>query len=386
MGFMVRRSLAVLLLAGAMAPLSAAAGGPKVVATIDRALWPLPLASAKDFDRASFAENTAFAQVFLEQTRAFDEGKRTLVVKEVQTASLTRWRTGVEGEIVRNLTQASRGCAGEPLCALAEPIERKNLAKIVAQKTALLQKDYPEWLGAARAFYDAYVAEQMRLAALFPKPTSEILKVTDHELSGSEFPDKTFLLTFDDGPTAAGGETDKLAALMRSNGISANFFVLYDALTRRLAKQGRAEVAALYGQQCLAVHGKEHKPHPALATWKESLVDTQAAVASVTGADKSKIIFRPPYGQRNQEIATFVEGTGGTVVLWNIDSQDWHSRIAAPQTHDRVLTLMLLWRRGIILFHDIHAKAGVALPELIDTAKKTGVTWQPCAKLVASKP
>jgi peptidoglycan/xylan/chitin deacetylase (PgdA/CDA1 family) len=383
---MVRHLLAALVLAHALAPLSAWAGGPKVVATIDRALWPRPLANAKDFDRASFAENTAFAQVFLEQTQAFDEGKRTLPVKEVQTESLKRWRTGVEGEIVRNLAQASRGCAGEPLCTLAERIDRKNLAKTVAQKAALLQKDYPDWLTAARAFYDAYVAEQMRLAALFPKPTSEILKVTDHELLGTEFPDKTFLLTFDDGPTAAGGETDGLAALLRANGISADFFVLHDALTRRLAKQGRGEVVALYGQQCLAVHGKEHKPHPTLATWKESLVDTQSVVASVTGADKTKIIFRPPYGQRNQEISAFVEGTGGTVVLWNIDSQDWHSRITAPQTHDRVLTLMLLWRRGIILFHDIHAKAGVALPELIDTAKKTGVTWQSCAKLAASKP
>ena len=66
--------------------------------------------------------------------------------------------------------------------------------------------------------------------------------------------------------------------------------------------------------------------------------------------------------------------------------QPGHTRIAAPQTHDRVQTLMLLWRRGIILFHDIHAKAGVTLPELIDTAKKAGVTWQSCAKLAASKP
>jgi peptidoglycan/xylan/chitin deacetylase (PgdA/CDA1 family) len=230
------------------------------------------------------------------------------------------------------------------------------------------------------------MAEQMRLAALFPQPTSEILELTDKELGGWELADKTFLLTFDDGPTSPGGETDKLTTLLREQGISAEFFTMHGPLSRRLDKQGKEGMAALYRGHCLGVHGKEHKPHPRLATWKESLTDTQARVTSVQDALHGAILFRPPYGQRNQEIAKFVEGTGGAVVLWNIDSQDWHGKIPAAALGDRVLTLMLLWRGGIILFHDTHAKARVALPRLLDIAKKTGVTWQRCETVLGAAP
>ena len=376
---MSRVRLWVLVAAAVWSP-AAVAGGPKAVAVVDRALWPHPLANAKDFDRASLAENTAFAQVFLEQVRADDEGKLELSVKEAQKASLARWRSQVEDEIVRNLTAASKGCGQESLCTLVDKPTRKSLATVVAEEAKVLGKELPEWFAAARAFYTLYVAEQMRLAALFPKPTSEILKLSDKELQGGEFPDKAFLLTFDDGPTSEGGETDKLTELLREKGISADFFALYPPLLHRLDKQGKTGLVALYRQHCLAVHGKEHKPHPSLETWKESLTDTQALVTRVVGG-KDAITFRPPYGQRSPEITAFVEATGGKVVLWNIDSQDWHSKIAAPQMGDRVLTLMLLWRRGIILFHDVHGKARVALPGLIDVAKKTGVTWQRCESL-----
>jgi peptidoglycan/xylan/chitin deacetylase (PgdA/CDA1 family) len=362
------------------------AGGPAAVALIDRALWPHPLATAPDFDRASFAENLAFAKVFFAQTRAFDEGKLELPVKQVQTASLLRWRGQVEAQLVRNLNQASAGCGKEPLCALAKPVSARTLGGVVAEKCKLLEQQVTDWFAAAQAFYAIYVAEQMRLAALFPKPTSEILTLSDRELTGQELGDKTFLLTFDDGPTSAGGETDKLTELLRKQGVSAEFFVMHGPLSHRLAKQGKAATAALYRQHCLAVHGKEHKPHPGLATWKESLTDTQALAATVKDAQPGALWFRPPYGQRTQEIADFVAGTGGAVVLWNIDSQDWHARLPAEALGDRVLTLMLLWRRGIILFHDTHAKAAVALPRVLDVAKHTGVTWQPCEQLAAAAP
>jgi hypothetical protein len=42
------------------------------------------------------------------------------------------------------------------------------------------------------------------------------------------------------------------------------------------------------------------------------------------------------------------------------------------------MTLMLLWRRGVILFHDIHPKALVAVPWLLDHTRQTGVVWQDC--------
>jgi peptidoglycan/xylan/chitin deacetylase (PgdA/CDA1 family) len=252
---------------------------------------------------------------------------------------------------------------------------------VVDARAAALQSEMPAWFAGASAFYAVYVSEQMRLAALFPKPTSEILKLTDKELNGTELADRSFLLTFDDGPTGLASGTDSLTAMLRKQAIHAEFFALGGPLSHRIEKTGRADVAALYAGHCLAIHGKEHKPHPALATWKESLTETQALVTDVVRNDQRRIMFRPPYGQRSLEIATFVEATGGAVVLWNIDSQDWNAKISGPQVRDRVLTLMLLWRRGIILFHDTHARANESLPELIQVAKKVGITWSSCTTL-----
>jgi hypothetical protein len=44
----------------------------------------------------------------------------------------------------------------------------------------------------------------------------------------------------------------------------------------------------------------------------------------------------------------------------------------------RVLTLMLLWRHGVVLFHDVHPAARKALPALLDVG---GVTWLDCHEL-----
>ena len=42
--------------------------------------------------------------------------------------------------------------------------------------------------------------EQVRLAALFPRITSEIQTFNQYEVDGFELPDRQFLLSYDDGP------------------------------------------------------------------------------------------------------------------------------------------------------------------------------------------
>jgi peptidoglycan/xylan/chitin deacetylase (PgdA/CDA1 family) len=65
-------------------------------------------------------------------------------------------------------------------------------------------------------------------------------------------------------------------------------------------------------------------------------------------------------------------------VLWNLDSQDWNPKIAAAAVPDRMLTLMALWRHGILLFHDTHAKAAHALPAIVKTGDAAGLTFVDC--------
>lgn len=49
---------------------------------------------------------------------------------------------------------------------------------------------------------------------------------------------------------------------------------------------------------------------------------------------------------------------------------------------DRLITLMLLWRRGILLFHDIHPKARTALPGIGAFMEKSGLAMMGCGEVV----
>ena len=90
--------------------------------------------------------------------------------------------------------------------------------------------------------------------------------------------------------------------------------------------------------------------------------------------------FRPPYGQRTPESGSYFQKESLRVSLWNIDSQDWNANVGGTAAGDRVLTLMLLWRRGTILFHDVHPKAATAVPRLLDATRDAGLIWDGCGE------
>ncbi len=373
-------SLTVLLLASGTA---ARAAGPKEVAVADRSLWPVAIRSSKDFDQASRAENLMFAKVLGELEARSADYPTLLGVKQVHGESVRRWLDEVKGTVAGNL-RAARASCGTPQelgCAGEAP----TAANVVQQGTAFvaaLPAEYKAWREMDERFYGIYVRELLRLAALFPSPTSEILTFGPGEYTGAEWPDRQFLLTFDDGPTPAGGGTDKLMAILTERKASGIFFVLGDALKTRRDKGGPDALKALYQGQCVGSHGQEHKSHQKLATWKESLESSRGLVGSVgVEGNNTSVLFRPPYGQRTEELTRFLKEQGAAVVLWNIDSQDWNASVAAGPTTDRVINLMLLWRRGIILFHDVHNKVHYAVPRLLDFASTAGLQWKDCKTL-----
>ena len=374
-------SLTVLLLA----PGTVRAAGPKEVAVADRSLWPTPIRTPQDFDRASRAENLVFAKALGElEARSGTEGfAAELGVKQVHAESLRRWLGEVKGTVAANLRAARASCGAktEPGCAGAEPTA-ENLVSLGTEFSASAGPEYQDWKKMAERFYGLYLKELMRLAALFPTPTSEILTFGPGEYTGSEWPDRQFLLTFDDGPTPAGGGTDKLMTLLTARKASGVFFVLGDALKNRLDKTGPDALKALYQGQCVGSHGQEHKSHQKLATWKDSLENSRGLVDSLhLEGNNPKVLFRPPYGQRTEELTRLLHGQGASVVLWNIDSQDWNASVAAGPTTDRVISLMLLWRRGIVLFHDVHNKVHQSVPRLLDFASAAGLQWKDCKTL-----
>jgi peptidoglycan/xylan/chitin deacetylase (PgdA/CDA1 family) len=366
-----RRALPVVAILLTMAATPARAAGPAAVATVDRKLWPESLDSRGAFDRASRAEILVFTHEL-----ALQEGEPSR-----RSEGARRWLDQMHALLVENFRRARTtctsaaelGCDGKEAASFASLAERAR-AFVASAPAALVR-----WLPAARDFHRAYLAEQLRLATLFGKTTSEILTFDRGERNGSELPDLDFLLSFDDGPTAAGGDTDATLKALRTLGATGIFFALGKNLAARRERDGERELRALYAGQCLASHGASHGSHAKMASWRASIETTRDSIRGILGqAATTPVPFRPPYGQRTKEIATWAKAAGSPIVLWNIDSQDWNPKMADAAVADRMLTLMALWRRGILLFHDTHAKAAHALPQLVRTARGSGIEFLDC--------
>ena len=71
-------------------------------------------------------------------------------------------------------------------------------------------------------------------------------------------------------------------------------------------------------------------------------------------------------------------------MLWNIDSQDWNRRLSGKQIAHRVEALMLLGRRGTVLFHDIHPRALATMERLQSLVRANNQKWIDCRKMATS--
>lgn len=372
-------ALAVGLLALAAFPAQAA--GPARVASYDRALWPESIDNPQRFDRASRQEILTLVRV-IARTPLGDEASLQAFtgVKAPNTAGIAQWLTETRQRLLANYQAASGNCDEAAVCP--SPADWQALVQLARAQTESTGTS-AAWRQAAEAFHTTYLYEQVRLAALFPRISSEIARLDPQELTGTELPDRHFALSFDDGPSR-NDETERLLRWLQDNGDSALFFVLGENLERRLGNQSAAVLGERYRGQCLASHGYRHAPHPKLADWQDSLDRTASLIVRVQpDTPTGSVWFRPPYGQRTLEQAHYLAAHDGRVVLWNIDSQDWNAKLPAAAMQDRLVTLMLLWRRGILLFHDVHPKARQALPELRHFMDASGLSLSGCQELAA---
>lgn len=351
------------------------AAGPVRVATVERASWPATLDSPAAFDTASRAEILMFARALLENEAADGATLRSrLGVKQVNLDSLERIRQRFWWRLLENYQFASQAC--DVSVAFCPPVD--SLGGLRQQAANLIVAPaFAAWAGASEPFHRTYLHEQLRLAALFPRISSEIALFSDQERTGDELADRQFLLTFDDGPTLAPGPTERMIEVLREERLTGIFYVLGRNLQARARKTSREALRNLYAGQCVGLHGWEHKAHSQWGEWQGSVTDSAALVRQAL-PDSQVAWFRPPYGQRQADSAAFFQAQGLRVALWNIDSQDWSRKVSADAAAQRVLTLMLLWRRGVILFHDIHGKAPIAVPGLLRASRGSGVSWLDC--------
>ncbi len=266
---------------------------------------------------------------------------------------------------------------GEDLEALAE-IERnyeKEIRQIFGRfdtrAIELKRERWDDYVAKLKTLYNrAQILKDFGVVVPYSMPKEAPAKADSKEVFGNSLPPKTLVLTFDDGPHAS--YTQEIAAILKQYGAPAVFFEVGSNLGS-LGADGKPKLSAKAGVSrqllaqgyAIANHSLTHaqlskKTGEAL---KGEILNTDELLKAVD-AQRSPL-FRFPYGARNEEGLSLLDGAHLRSVMWNIDSLDWADPIPNSIT-DRVLRTVQQEGRGIILFHDIHERTVKALPMILD--------------------
>jgi peptidoglycan/xylan/chitin deacetylase (PgdA/CDA1 family) len=184
------------------------------------------------------------------------------------------------------------------------------------------------------------------------------------------------VLTFDDGPHRV--YTQEIQAILQRGNAPAVFF----EVGRNLGAVDAAGAVKLSGLSHLTEDlvkagfhvGNHSYTHAQLsketgAPLEVEIGETDRLLQAIPGAHTQ--LFRFPYGARTGIQLQALEPHHLRSVLWNVDSLDWADPVPAS-VEDRVLKGVEEEKRGIILFHDIHDRAGKVLPSLLEKLRAKG--------------
>jgi peptidoglycan-N-acetylglucosamine deacetylase len=362
---------------------------PNGVVTPRRDLWPDPIDSAAEFDRASRAEILVFAHALADsETFRDDVWKDRLGIDTVDVDSIHHTQHDLWQRVSQNYAIAARGCAADEAFCPATPEANSFRQEAEAFSGDIIQPRYKAWFDDATHFQETYLNDLLRLAALFPRSNNEIEIFNGNEMRGWKLQDRHFLLSFDDGPTpgleregpsedSKAVNTDLTLDMLRRNHVNGVFFSLGESFQARLRESSVDAMKTLYSGMCVGSHGWTHKSHARWPQWQDSVASSSKLIHD-TLPDSYVPAFRPPYGQRLPDSGPYFQRLGLKVVLWNIDSHDWDDALTPDDVRQRVMSLMLLWRRGIVLFHDFFPRARAVVPRLISWLGHDDVTWVNC--------
>ena len=286
--------------------------------------------------------------------------------------------------------------ANEDLAVLAEVEQayeqelRDSFGRFAKRGIELKREKWSDYVTRLRGLYsrEQILREHgLELPAARPASAAEAgtrgAKRPARELFGDELPPKTIVLTFDDGPHPR--YTDEILEILKRYEAPAIFFQLGQNLGQIGAdgqpKPGNGSKIAqrvLSAGHQLANHSFSHGLMSKFETVKVRAEAAQTE-ALLDGVGRSgQALFRFPYGARNEAALTTIEDLKLRSMMWNVDSLDWSDPVP-KSIAARVLAELDKRQRGIVLFHDIHARTVQALPLVLDQLVAEGynfATWR----------
>lgn len=189
-------------------------------------------------------------------------------------------------------------------------------------------------------------------------------------VTGDEFPDGVFALTFDDGPDPK--YTNPLMEALLShkdkvnpNGAPASFFWL----AQNVGTFKDTVTAAIKKGFSLNCHSWTHA-NLARSSYQKRVKEVLEATAFEERAFGRKINFyRCPggacYAPAVPQVRQMISDLHMIHAYWNIDSRDWKHR-NAERTFNWTVKQMQIQKRGIVLMHDIHPYSLAAAKMLLN--------------------
>lgn len=110
---------------------------------------------------------------------------------------------------------------------------------------------------------------------------------------------------------------------------------------------------------------------------RQELETSSAAIENVTG--KKVELFRPPYGDYDDELIKTASEAGYYTIQWDTDSLDWKD-LSATDIAMRVINGVK--NGSIILMHNNGLHTAEAVPIILETLKNRGYSFVPIGELI----
>jgi polysaccharide deacetylase family sporulation protein PdaB len=169
--------------------------------------------------------------------------------------------------------------------------------------------------------------------------------------------------------------TDKLLATMQEENVRCTFFMV-----EFWAKAHPDYVKKIYemGHEI----GTHSATHPYMSKLDKNAVVKELSsscqvIENITG--KKVEVFRPPYGDYNDNLIETASELNLYTIQWDVDSLDWKN-LSSNQIQERVLSKVK--NGSIVLFHNQGLHTAQALPKIIKTLKNKGYEIVPIGELI----
>ena len=170
-------------------------------------------------------------------------------------------------------------------------------------------------------------------------------------------------------------DTQKIIDILAEYDVKATFFVVGEWVDKY-----PESVKALHDAGHEIMNHSDTHPYMTKLSPEDMLKQVNACsdkIEKVTGVRPH--LFRPPYGDYNDQVVNTLLDNGYYTIQWSIDSLDWKD-LSAKEITSRVTSKME--SGSITLFHNAALHTPEALPAILDYAKEKGIELIKISELI----